>query len=68
MTHPFIDAALDYRRAQAVVLKEAEAFEAAAAKDPGALLDAVREMKKARARYAGAKAAVRSETQDSSQG
>lgn len=51
MTHPFIEAALKYRRAQAEVLHEADAFEAAGGKDPEKLLEAVRKMKEAKSAY-----------------
>ena len=51
MTHPLIAASLQYSKAQAMVLHEADAFEASGGKDPEKLLEAVRKMKEAKSAY-----------------
>jgi len=60
MTHPYIEAALKYRKAEAVVLREAESF--AASGDSKALFIAVEEMQEARAEYKKERAKVWVET------
>lgn len=55
MTHPLIAASLQYSKAQAMVLQEADVFEAAGGKDPAKLLEAVRKMKEAKSTYTAEK-------------
>lgn len=60
MTHPWIEASLKYRKAQAIVLREAESFVASA--NAKTLVDAVKEMQKLRTEYQEQKAKVSAET------
>lgn len=60
MTHPWIEASLKYRKAQAIVLREAESFVASA--NANALVDAVKEMQKLRAEYQEQKSKVAMDT------
>lgn len=58
MTHPFIEASLKYKKAQAIVLRKAEAFVKSG--DGATLSEAVLEMQKARAEFETQKANVES--------
>lgn len=63
MSHPFIEAAQRYWRAQAMVLREAEAF--AESGDSKAIFLAVEEMREAREIYRAEKTKTMDESHDS---
>lgn len=64
MTHPWIEASLKYRQAQAKVLQDADAFEATGGKDAANLFDAVRKMREAKAAYTVEKTKAFSKTHE----